>query len=87
MQAGAMGLKSIVTNINGCNEIIKEGENGIIIPAKDEIALFESMKTFLLQVQSDMDSAERCRDLIVEGYNQKYIWNAILKEYRTLGTL
>ncbi len=34
MQVGAMGLKSIVTNINGCNEIIKEGENGIIYPQK-----------------------------------------------------
>ncbi|WP_455537581.1 glycosyltransferase family 4 protein, partial [Prevotella koreensis] len=31
MQAGSMGLASIVTNINGCNEIIKNGENGIII--------------------------------------------------------
>ncbi|MEG2161658.1 MAG: glycosyltransferase family 4 protein, partial [Chryseobacterium sp.] len=35
MQAGAMGLPSIVSNINGCNEIIIEGENGTIIPVKD----------------------------------------------------
>lgn len=32
MQAGAMGLPCIVTDINGCNEIIINGENGIIIP-------------------------------------------------------
>lgn len=31
MQAGAMDLPSIVTNINGCNEIIKDGLNGTII--------------------------------------------------------
>ncbi|MCB0470377.1 MAG: glycosyltransferase family 4 protein, partial [Flavobacteriaceae bacterium] len=36
MQAGAMGLYSIVTDINGCNEIIIEGENGTIIPVKNE---------------------------------------------------
>ena len=71
MQAGTMGLKSIVTNINECNEIIKEGENGIIIPKKDEIALFESMKTLLLQVQSDGDSTEKYRKLILERYSQK----------------
>ncbi|SEA45510.1 glycosyltransferase family 4 protein [Bizionia paragorgiae] len=35
LQAGAMGLPSIVSDINGCNEIIIEGENGVIIPSKD----------------------------------------------------
>jgi glycosyltransferase involved in cell wall biosynthesis len=38
MQAGAMELPSIVTNINGCNEIIIE-ENGTIIPVKDSMPL------------------------------------------------
>lgn len=33
MEAGAMELPCIVTNINGCNEIIIDGENGVIIPA------------------------------------------------------
>jgi glycosyltransferase involved in cell wall biosynthesis len=39
MQAGAMELPSIVTNINGCNEIIIEGQNGTIIPVKDSLYL------------------------------------------------
>ena len=84
MQAGAMGLKSIATNINGCNEIIIEGENGVLIPAKDANALFEPMKRFFLQVQSDTDSANRCRKLIVERYSQQDIWKSILKEYQSL---
>ena len=33
MEAGAMDLPCVVTNINGCNEIIIDGENGVIIPA------------------------------------------------------
>ena len=32
MQAGAMGLPSIVSDINGCNEIIEEEQNGLIVP-------------------------------------------------------
>src|SRR5690606_16181045 len=35
MQAGAMGLPSIVTDINGCNEIITHGVNGLIITPKN----------------------------------------------------
>ena len=47
MEAGAMGLPSIVTDINGSREIIENGENGIIIPSKNSDALYEAMKSML----------------------------------------
>ena len=47
LQAGAMKLPCIVTNINGCNEIISHNENGIIIPVKDALALCEAMTNIL----------------------------------------
>ncbi|MFK7605654.1 MULTISPECIES: glycosyltransferase family 4 protein [unclassified Pseudomonas] len=43
LQAGAMGLPCIVTNINGCNEIIAPGYNGWLVPPKDECALSKAM--------------------------------------------
>src|SRR5690606_28439202 len=43
LQAGAMGLPAIVSDINGCNEIIVEGTNGYIIPVKDEGKLYKAM--------------------------------------------
>jgi glycosyltransferase involved in cell wall biosynthesis len=39
-----MGLPSIVTNINGRNEIVIEGENRIIIPVKNNNARYEVNK-------------------------------------------
>src|SRR5690606_2034306 len=44
MQAGAMGLYSIVTDINGCNEIVQDGVNGTIVPPKDSTTLYQAMK-------------------------------------------
>ncbi|MDO4225734.1 MAG: glycosyltransferase family 4 protein, partial [Bergeyella zoohelcum] len=43
MQAGAMELPCIVSDINGCNEIIIENENGMIVPAKNIEKLQEKM--------------------------------------------
>lgn len=43
LQAGAMGLPCIVTNINGCNEIIESEYNGWLVPPKDECALSKAM--------------------------------------------
>lgn len=84
MQAGAMGLPSIVTNINGCNEIIIEGENGMIIPVKDVSALSEAMN-FVLDNPVELNRmASNARPLIVNRYEQKTVWEAILAEYKEL---
>ncbi len=84
MQAGAMGLPSIVTNINGCNEIIKEGENGWIIPVKDEAAILNAMENCLTNSAQFNKAKTNARQLIVDRYEQKVVWEAILEEYRAL---
>jgi glycosyltransferase involved in cell wall biosynthesis len=83
MQAGAMGLQSIVTDINGCNEIIVPGKNGVIIPPKDTRALATEMIRACKEPK-DPARREQCRRMIVERYDQAFIWNAILKEYEAL---
>ena len=84
MQAGAMELPSIVTNINGSNEIIKDGVNGLIIPVKDKKALFDKMK--LLSGDSELRNklAKPARRMIVDRYEQEFVWEELLKEYRML---
>ena len=86
MQAGAMGLPSIVTDINGCNEIIIEGKNGVIIPPKDADALYVAMKNFVENPDKVKALASNARQMIASRYEQKMIWNALLKEYQTLCT-
>jgi len=84
MQAGAMGLPSIVTNINGCNEIIIDGENGIIIPPKDKKSLMNAMKFFLSNQHEVKRMASNARNMIVTRYEQSTVWEALLAEYKRL---
>ncbi|CAM3645342.1 glycosyltransferase family 4 protein [Flavobacterium gelidilacus] len=84
MQAGAMGLPSIVSNINGCNEIIIEKHNGMIIPVKNTTAIFEAMKKMVEDVDFYNDLKQNSRKRIVENYEQQVVWNAILEEYKKL---
>ncbi|MGL6038104.1 MAG: glycosyltransferase family 4 protein, partial [Soonwooa sp.] len=78
LQAGAMGLASIVSNINGCNEIIIENKNGLIIPVKNKKALAEAMQK-LLNDQVLLNSLKtNARPLIVDRYQQQVIWDALL---------
>ena len=82
LQAGAMGLPSIVTDINGCNEIIEHENNGLIIPVKDEKSLQEAMGRLLEDPILFSRLKNHTREKIVEKYCQKYIWSAMLAEYR-----
>ena len=82
MQAGAMGLPSIVTDINGCNEIVTDGVNGRIVPPKQTGALYEAMKDLLVNPGLRKRMAEQSRPAIVARYERTYVWNALLEEYR-----
>lgn len=84
IQAGSMSLPSIVTNINGCNEIIIAGENGWIIPVKDEVAILNAMQNCLMNTIELNNLSKNTRNLIVSRYEQKVVWEALLKEYQLL---
>lgn len=84
MQAGAMGLPSIVTNINGCNEIIEEGINGTIVPVRDKNTLYGKMRKMVLDEKWRKTLAGNARKIIKKNYERKEIWKAILAEYKRL---
>ncbi|MCH2490722.1 MAG: glycosyltransferase family 4 protein [Flavobacteriales bacterium] len=86
MQAGAMELPSIVTNINGCNEIIAHKENGLIVPPKDGEALYHSMDLITTDNTLRKRMAANARPRIVKRYDRQTMWQAILEEYKSLET-
>jgi glycosyltransferase involved in cell wall biosynthesis len=84
MQAGAMGLPSIVSNINGCNEIIEDGKNGLIIPPKDTAALQQAMLKLINDSALYQHLKTNSRPIITSRYEQQVVWEALLEEYKEL---
>lgn len=84
MQAGAMELPAIVTDINGCNEIIEDGKNGLIIPPKNVDALRAAMEKIVMDQTLYSQLKEHARPMITSRYEQQVVWNAILEEYNRL---
>lgn len=84
MESGSMGLPAIVTDINGCNEIIIDGENGIIIPPKDTAALASKMVELYEDRNQLKKLALNSREMITSRYNRQFMWKEILKEYQSL---
>jgi len=81
MQAGAMGLPSIVTDINGCNEIVKDRFNGLLIPAKNEEALLKAMMHLIEDKLLYKELSTNARESITSRYEQQSLWKEIKAEY------
>ncbi|HEY6143549.1 MAG TPA: glycosyltransferase family 4 protein [Flavobacterium sp.] len=86
LQAGAMELPCIVSDICGSNEIIKQDVNGIIIPVKNSELLLEKMKLLISDVSLRTSLKQNARQLVVAQYEQQMVWNALLAEYNKLAS-
>ncbi|RBN49493.1 glycosyltransferase family 4 protein [Flavobacterium psychrolimnae] len=84
LQAGAMGLPSIVTNINGSNEIIINGQNGVIVPVKNTTELHDAMMKMMSDCDFYSHLQRNARAMIVSRYEQQVVWEGILSEYKLL---
>jgi glycosyltransferase involved in cell wall biosynthesis len=83
LQASSFNLPSIVTNINGSNEIIEDGKNGLIIPKKDKISLTAAMEKFVVNRGLSRELGDNARELVAGKYDQKLVWELWKQEYET----
>lgn len=83
MQACCLERPCIVTNINGCNEIIQQGKTGLIVEPKNEDQLFDAMRYLATNPSRREEFGKLSRKFVAENFDQQYLWNLILKEYKT----
>ena len=81
LEAGAMGLPSIVTNINGSREIIEDGRNGIVVQPKDVMALAAAMERMMTDEPMRRQMVENARPMIASRFEQGFVRKCMLEFY------
>lgn len=84
IEAGAMDLPSIVTDINGSREIIESGKNGVIVPPRDEQALFEAMKWMAEHPDDRKNMAENARPMVASRFEQGFVRQCLRSYYKEI---
>jgi glycosyltransferase involved in cell wall biosynthesis len=84
MQAGAMQVPAIVSDINGCNEIVSHQQNGLLVPPKKIHPLLDAMQLIFEDKVLFSKLKDQSRPRIVSRFEQKVVWDAILREYEEL---
>lgn len=87
LEAGAMELSSIVTDINGSREIIEHGKNGLIVPPRDEQALYEAMKWIAEHPEERKKMEENARPMVASRYEQSFVRQCLKDYYKKILSL
>ncbi|MCB9521457.1 MAG: glycosyltransferase family 4 protein [Myxococcales bacterium] len=86
VEAGAMSLPAIATDINGCNEVIVPGENGLLVPVRDARALESAMRSLVEDRARHADMRARARTSVLARFSQPYFYGELVSAYhRVLG--
>lgn len=73
LEAGAMGLPCIVTDINGSREIIENDKNGFVVPSKDAEALYLAMRQILTDEKARKEMAANARPMIASRFDKNFV--------------
>ena len=84
LEAGAMGLPCIVTDINGSREIIEEGKNGLIVAPKDSDALYAAMERMLTDDTAREEMQRNARPMIESRFEKGFVQKCLIDYYKEI---
>lgn len=84
LEAGAMGLPSIVTDINGSREIIENEKNGLIVPSKNANALYDAMERILTDDDARETMKENAREMIASRFEKNFVQKCQIEFYERI---
>ena len=84
IEAGALGIPSITTNIIGCNEIVVCGENGDTIEPRNTEQLYDKMKDWVINCEKVSTMGCNARRLVEKRFDCHYVWALYIEEYKRL---
>lgn len=81
MEAGALGLSNIVTDINGAREIVVNEENGLLVPSKDAKALYDAMERMLTDDALREKIKKNARKMIGDRFERGFVRKCLYDFY------
>jgi glycosyltransferase involved in cell wall biosynthesis len=81
LEALAMNITPIATNILGCNELIENHKNGILVPKKSTRHLVDNMKMLYLDNTRLVQMSNIARKVAIDKYEQSVVWEKTVEAY------
>ena len=84
IEAAACGRAIVTTDAPGCREIVREGENGLLVPVRNSKALADALRLLIESAPLRALMAAKGREIAVEEFSVERVVNETLGVYREL---
>jgi glycosyltransferase involved in cell wall biosynthesis len=84
IEAAACGRAIVTTDAPGCREIVRDSENGLLVPVRDSRALAEAIRLLVENPSLRASMALRGREIVVQEFSIERVVNETLSVYREL---
>lgn len=81
MEASAMGVPSIVTDVRGCRETVIEGETGRFVPLKAPDAIAAAVLGLLADDDARARMGKAARRLAERKFDERHVFRTVLSHY------
>jgi len=84
IEAAACGRSIVTTDVPGCREIVRHGENGLLVPVGDAMALSEALRKLIEDAPLRQKMGKRGREIAEADFSVAKIAQETLAVYRSL---
>ena len=84
LEAAACGLPIVTTDAPGCREIVRDGDNGFLVPVRDTQALALALRRLIENVALRATMGQRARAIVLAEFSQEQVIAETLAVYQEL---
>ena len=84
LEAMACGKPCVTSDVPGCRDVVRHGDNGLLVPAQNAGALAKAIKQLLDDPEARLRMGARGRERAVAEFSQDRVISATLKVYGEL---
>jgi glycosyltransferase involved in cell wall biosynthesis len=84
LEAAACGRPIVTTDVPGCREIVRVGENGLLVPARDAQVLAEALSSLIANPELRAQMGRRSREIVLEDFSSEKVIAQTLSLYEEL---
>ncbi|MHB1174514.1 MAG: glycosyltransferase [Sulfuriferula sp.] len=84
LEAAACGLPIVTTDAPGCREIVRDGDNGFLVPVRDAQALAIALRSLIDNPVLRAEMGLRSREIVLAEFSREQVIAETLAVYREL---
>jgi glycosyltransferase involved in cell wall biosynthesis len=84
LEAAACARPIVTTDVPGCREVVRKGENGLLVPARDAQALSDALLCLIKNPELRFQMGQRGREIVLKEFSSEKVIAQTLDLYKEL---